>query len=213
VTRLTGWDFFAWMGLRRVNRGGLAKLGERYLDGGRPVPGFLVPHVVEALIEDGMIELGPPDLDSGGMRRAGLTEAGRARYGELCRQQRRRPDPPVPPPQLATTTTTKTPAGRRSSAPVPGGQPDPALPVVPPMRWAWRAADVRMHALDPVGVQRAPARGYARTLCGDALPPDVATAEHPAGELCLPCVIRFAALLPPELRQCAQPGEEDRRGG
>jgi hypothetical protein len=88
MTRLTGWDFFSWMGLRRVNRGGLAKLGEHYFDGGRPVPGFLV----------------------------------------------------------------------------------------------------------------------------DTLPPDIATAEHPSGELCIACVIRFAALLPPELSQRAQRGDEVRRG-
>lgn len=210
MTRLVGWEFFSWLGLRRVNRGGLGRLGDCYVDGGIPVPGFLVPDVVGALIEDGLVELGAPELDSGGLRRTGLTEAGRVRYRELCRKQRQRgPNLLVPPPQFVTTP--KTPAGRRSSAPAPGGWPDP--PVVPLMRWARPGEDELMHALDPVEVERAPARGCAQTLCGNTLPPDVATADHPAGELCLPCMIRFASLLPVELRQCARRGQEGRRGG
>jgi hypothetical protein len=68
VTRLTEVDFWTWLGLRRVDRGGLAQLGTHYLDRGRPMPGFLVPDLVEALTEAGFVELGTPDLDTAGMR-------------------------------------------------------------------------------------------------------------------------------------------------
>jgi hypothetical protein len=49
MTQLVGGEFVAWLGLRRVHRGGRAKLGAPYLDNGLPVPGFLVPDVAQAL--------------------------------------------------------------------------------------------------------------------------------------------------------------------
>lgn len=89
--RLKGPDFFAWMGLRRVRRGGLAHLDGHYYDQGAPVPGWLVPELVEALLHDGLLALGDPD--ECGMRRVALTEAGLEQYRVLGKRQRRRDDP------------------------------------------------------------------------------------------------------------------------
>ncbi|MGH3814531.1 MAG: hypothetical protein ACRDUV_19110 [Pseudonocardiaceae bacterium] len=111
--KLSGPDFFEWMGLRRVRRGGLARWEGHYYDHGNPVPGWLIPDIVDGLLKDGLLELGDPD--ESGMRRVTLTEAGLTHYRVLCKRQRRK-DLVAPPPEHGRTTeTTGTPAGRRLS--------------------------------------------------------------------------------------------------
>lgn len=51
--KLNGPDHFVWMGLRRVRRSGLARRDGDYYEQGAPVPGWLIPHLVEGLLEDG----------------------------------------------------------------------------------------------------------------------------------------------------------------
>lgn len=51
---LTGADLFAWMALRRVRRGYIAKLGDRYFDAGRPIPGYLA-EALDALTGAGLV--------------------------------------------------------------------------------------------------------------------------------------------------------------
>jgi hypothetical protein len=80
--KLTGPDFFEWMGLRRARRGGLARGAGHYYDHGNPVPGWLIPDIIDGLLKDGLLELGDPD--ESGMRRVALTEAGLTHYRVLC---------------------------------------------------------------------------------------------------------------------------------
>lgn len=89
--KLNGPDHFEWMGLRRVHRGGLARRDGHYYDQGTPVPGWLIPHLVEGLLEDGLLELGDPD--ESGMQRVALTEAGLEQYRVLCKRQRHKDGP------------------------------------------------------------------------------------------------------------------------
>ncbi|MFN2495175.1 MAG: hypothetical protein ABR608_04605 [Pseudonocardiaceae bacterium] len=84
-------DHFAWLGLRRVKAGGVAKAGSAYVEHGRPL-GLLLADVIEALVEQGQVAVGevsPQDC----LARVSLTEAGASRYAELCTRQRRRIDP------------------------------------------------------------------------------------------------------------------------
>ena len=90
--KLNGPDFFEWMGLRR---GGLARWEGHYYDHGNPVPGWLIPDILDGLLKDGLLELGDPN--ESGMRRVALTEAGQTHYRVLCKRQRRK-DPVAPPP-------------------------------------------------------------------------------------------------------------------
>ncbi|MGQ0774116.1 MAG: hypothetical protein ACT4NY_06820 [Pseudonocardiales bacterium] len=76
-----------------MRRGGLACFEGGYYDHGAPIPGCLIPHVAEALLEAGWLELGDPD--ESGMRPVIVTDAGQARYRALCQLQRRK-DPVVP---------------------------------------------------------------------------------------------------------------------
>ncbi len=85
--KLSGPDFFEWMGLRRVHRGGLAHREGAYYDRGNPVPGWLIPDILDGLLQDGLLELSEPES---GMRQVTLTEAGLAHYRTLCKRQRRK---------------------------------------------------------------------------------------------------------------------------
>jgi len=83
---LTGPDHVDWVALRRVSKGSVVKYREAYLDSGRPLPVFLLPELLfDALVADGLLALTQPDAD--GLARVSLTEAGRARYAQLCQQQ------------------------------------------------------------------------------------------------------------------------------
>jgi hypothetical protein len=85
--KLSGPDFFEWMGLRRVRRGGVARREGTYYEHGNPVPGWLIPDIHDGLLQDGLLELGEPEF---GMQQVTLTEAGLARYRALCQRQRRK---------------------------------------------------------------------------------------------------------------------------
>lgn len=99
--KLSGPDFFEWMGLRRARRGGLARREGHYRDHGNPVPGWLIPDITDGLLKDGLLELGDPD--ESGMRRVTLTEAGLTHYRQLCKRQRHK-DPAAPPPKHGRAT-------------------------------------------------------------------------------------------------------------
>ena len=85
--KLNGPDFFEWLGLRRVRRGGLARREDTYYDHGNPVCGWLIPDILDGLLEDGFLELGDPES---GMQHVALTDVGLAHYRALCKRQRRK---------------------------------------------------------------------------------------------------------------------------
>jgi hypothetical protein len=85
--KLSGPDFFEWMGLRRVRRGGLAHRDGTYYDHGDPVPGWLIPDILNGLLKNGLLELG--DRESG-TQQVTLTESGLAHYRALCKHQHRK---------------------------------------------------------------------------------------------------------------------------
>jgi hypothetical protein len=79
----------AWLALRRLERGRVTHAGEHYLDGGRPLPGYLTAPV-RALLDQGLARGDPPRLH--------LTDAGRAAYEDLSAapaMARHRPCRPV----------------------------------------------------------------------------------------------------------------------
>lgn len=89
---LTGADLYDWIGLRRVSGGGVAKLGDRWLEGGHRVPGY-VTEALAVLCGDGLVTLADPE--PWGMARAALTDVDTARYQQLCQHVhfRATPDP------------------------------------------------------------------------------------------------------------------------
>lgn len=66
--------------MRRVSRGGVGTVSGHWLDDGRPVPCFL-PEALDSLTNASLVMLTAPD--SGGQRRATLTDSGAVRYAEL----------------------------------------------------------------------------------------------------------------------------------
>lgn len=89
---LAGADLFAWMALRRVYRGYLAKLGDRYFDAGRPIPGYLA-EALDALTGARLAVLAEADPLAGGLRRVTMTDPGKARYVTLHEHTRARTQP------------------------------------------------------------------------------------------------------------------------
>ncbi|MGH3767034.1 MAG: hypothetical protein ACRDS0_10405 [Pseudonocardiaceae bacterium] len=75
------------MGLRRVRRGGLTRREGTYYDRGNPVPGWLIPDILDGLLQDGLLELSDPES---GIQQVTVTEAGLAHYRTLCKRQRRK---------------------------------------------------------------------------------------------------------------------------
>ncbi|MGH3695722.1 MAG: hypothetical protein ACRDRX_17320 [Pseudonocardiaceae bacterium] len=73
-----------WIALRRAHRGGVATLAGAWLDSGCPVPGY-VAEAWEELVRGGLLTLGEADLQSCGVRRATVTDAGSAHYVTLRR--------------------------------------------------------------------------------------------------------------------------------
>lgn len=91
---LTGADLYDWIALRRVNDGGIARVGSRWFDSGLRVPGY-VTDTLTALCTDGLVALAEGDeWDVWATRRATLTEAGTDRYQRLCQQRRETRQPP-----------------------------------------------------------------------------------------------------------------------
>ncbi|HEY3894271.1 MAG TPA: hypothetical protein VGL88_02775 [Pseudonocardiaceae bacterium] len=95
---LTGADLYDWIALRRVSTGAMAKLGDRWLEGGRHVPGY-VCEALTALCERGLVTQSDPEQATDGMARAALTPAGITRYLQLCRRRQSAARmPPAPDP-------------------------------------------------------------------------------------------------------------------
>lgn len=84
--RLAGPELYAWLALRRVDTGRIARLDGRYYDWGRRVPCFLLD-VFDELVEAGLLTLAEPDPYSGGLSRAALTREGRARFAALSERE------------------------------------------------------------------------------------------------------------------------------
>jgi hypothetical protein len=179
--------------LRLACDGGVAKVGDRYLDGGLPTPDYLAG-VFDGLINAGLLTLA--EQDPSGMRRVSVTKAGHARYGQL-RDTRRRADLWIPEPRFPTTGPAA--VGRQSGTlkPVGGGRPDPIRGSGPAMHWVRCSTDGLLHAIAPTDSAQAVACGYAETLCGHHLPAEgLALQDVPSGALCLPCVIGVTADMP-----------------
>jgi hypothetical protein len=79
MTALAGADLFTWLALRRVRGGRVAKVGDRYLDGEIPVPGY-VAAVLDELIALGLLALATVDPSAGGRQQIAMTESGGTRY-------------------------------------------------------------------------------------------------------------------------------------
>lgn len=75
-------DVIAWIALRRVHGGAVARVGSCWVDGGRRLPDYL-PAVLDEFVTAGLVALAAPDPVAEVSLRASLTEAGHARYGEL----------------------------------------------------------------------------------------------------------------------------------
>jgi len=84
-------EHFRWLLLRRVKSGAVANSGQDWLRHGSPMNPFLVEFYKD-LREAGLIEMGDP-APQDGVSAVTLTDAGQARYSELCRKQRRKDDP------------------------------------------------------------------------------------------------------------------------
>jgi hypothetical protein len=85
---LAGTDLFAWLALRRVHKGGVAKVGNRYLDREVPVPGY-VADVLDEMTGSGLLVVAEADPMAGGRQRIAMTETGQARYLALSEHAQR----------------------------------------------------------------------------------------------------------------------------
>lgn len=84
--QLSGVDVYDWIALRRVDDGGVARLGEWWLDWGHQVPGYVTDALTE-LCRRELVVLRDLDPAAGCMARAALTDAGTIRYEQLRRQR------------------------------------------------------------------------------------------------------------------------------
>ncbi|HEY2765981.1 MAG TPA: hypothetical protein VGJ13_18520 [Pseudonocardiaceae bacterium] len=171
-------ELLTWLALRRVAGGRVVCLAPgRYVDGGRPIPGYLA-EALAGLTTTGLVE--ECDDPQHCTRMLTLTDTGATRYAELG--QRQRAGLSAPPPEFP-----QTPAGHWSSAApaTPGDQPDPSTRT----RWIRCPHDGRLHAVDRLDVEIAPLRGHTEALCGHRLPIDAGIEQGPSGALCLPCVV------------------------
>jgi len=183
-------ELVASLVLRLACDGGVAKVGDQYLDGGFPTPGYLAG-VFDGLINAGLLALA--EEDPSGMRRVSVTEAGHVRYAQL-RDTRQPAGLGVPEPRFPTTRSTA--ASRPSSTlkPVAGTAPDPVGGGGPAMHWMRCPTDGLLHAIAPTDIEQAVVRGYAEALCSHQLPAEgLAIQDVPSGALCLPCVIGVTA--------------------
>lgn len=80
---LTGTDLYHWIALRRVFDGEVTRLDACWRDHGHLVP----PYVTEALnklLTGGLVTLSDPDPTAENIAAAALTNAGTARFEQLC---------------------------------------------------------------------------------------------------------------------------------
>jgi hypothetical protein len=81
VTLLAGADPYEWIALCRVSGGGVARVGDCWLESGHRVPGYITEALTE-LLAGGLVALA--DQDPYGLRRAAITKSGTARYEWLA---------------------------------------------------------------------------------------------------------------------------------
>jgi hypothetical protein len=75
-----------------VHAGAVVRYREEYLDGGQPMPRYLLPDLLfDVLARVGLLTL--DQSDQLGLEMISLTEAGRSRYDELCRSKRQQQEP------------------------------------------------------------------------------------------------------------------------
>jgi hypothetical protein len=80
---LTGTDLYHWIALRRVHDGEVTQLGGCWRDRGHLVPRY-VTDALDELLTGGLVRLADSDPMAEGMVRAALTNAGTARFEQLC---------------------------------------------------------------------------------------------------------------------------------
>ena len=84
---LTAQELVDWMALSRVHAGGLVHYHGEYLDSGALMSRYLIPELLfDVLVRVGLLTVDPPDQL--GLETLSLTEAGQARYEQLCEYQR-----------------------------------------------------------------------------------------------------------------------------
>ncbi|MBV8542482.1 MAG: hypothetical protein JO063_06295 [Pseudonocardiales bacterium] len=78
---------YEWIALRRVGDGGVAKVGDRWLESDHQVPDY-VADALTGLLAGGLVMLVDPEPDPnlGAVARAALTNVGADRYEGLCQQ-------------------------------------------------------------------------------------------------------------------------------
>ena len=80
---LTGTDLYHWIALRRVFDGEVTRLDGCWRDHGHLVPGY-VSDALNELLGGGLVTLGGPDPMAENIASAALTNAGTARFEQLC---------------------------------------------------------------------------------------------------------------------------------
>ena len=80
---LTGTDLYHWIALRRVFDGEVTRLDGCWRDHGHVVPGY-VTDALNELLTAGLVTVAGPDPSVGKIASAVLTNAGTARFEQLC---------------------------------------------------------------------------------------------------------------------------------
>ncbi|MGH3772781.1 MAG: hypothetical protein ACRDRW_15555 [Pseudonocardiaceae bacterium] len=80
---LAGAEVYEWVALRRVSGGEVVKVGDRWLESGHRVPGYLTDTLV-GLLAGGLVMLADPGAEA--MAWVVLTNTGADRYEWLCQQ-------------------------------------------------------------------------------------------------------------------------------
>lgn len=80
---LTGTDLYHWIALRRVHDGEVTQLGGCWRDRSHLIPRY-VTDALDELLTGGLVTLADPDPMAEGMARVALTNAGAARFEQLC---------------------------------------------------------------------------------------------------------------------------------
>ena len=84
---LTAQELVDWVALSRVHAGAVVRCRGEYLDGGGPMPRYLIPELLfDVLVHVGLLSIGQPDPL--GLETVSLTEVGQACYDELCKHKR-----------------------------------------------------------------------------------------------------------------------------
>ncbi len=82
---LTGTDLYHWIALRRVFDGEVTRFDGCWRDHGHLVPGY-VTDALNELLTGGLVTLADPDPTAENIAPAALTNAGTARFEQLCQK-------------------------------------------------------------------------------------------------------------------------------